>query len=227
MSTRNFSEVTLYLGYALLGISLLIGCLRFRRLSNDQFTLWLLVVFAAVTELISRVLWSFKVSNLFLYHIYCVAEFSLLIILYRRNLKGLIHPHFFTSLIAAFILFAVVNTLFFQNLRQFNSNVMFVECLVLIILSILYFFKELRDLEHRNLEKVPMFWINASVITYFSGTLVLFYAVNDLIPVPLKDQGIVWGVHALFNIFHYGLYSVALGIKGKTESRNDSYEFNR
>jgi hypothetical protein len=62
-----------------------------------------------------------------------------------------------------------------------------------------------------------MFWINISVLTYFSGAFVLFHVANDLIPEPLKIRGVIWGVHSLFNIVHYSLYAVALWIVPERE----------
>ncbi|MDJ1506578.1 hypothetical protein [Xanthocytophaga agilis] len=123
------------------------------------------------------------------------------------------------AVMIAFALFAIINTVFFQSLKQFNSHTIFVECILLIVLAILYFYKELRDLENRHLERVPMFWINASVLTYFSGSLVLFYVANDLISESMKTKGVIWGTHALFNIVHYILYAIALLIRNQEKTR--------
>lgn len=117
------------------------------------------------------------------------------------------------SVMALFVMFALINTLFFQSLEEFNSHVTFVESLSLIVFAILYFYKMLRALEHRRLERVPMFWINMSVLTYFSGALILFHVANELIPLPLEERGAIWGTHAVFNIVHYFLYGVALWVK--------------
>jgi hypothetical protein len=208
-----FFETVLYGGYFFLAASTLVGVIRFRKLNGDQRILLTLLFNAVIVELAGRILWMNEWSNLFLYHFYAVAEFLLLSTLYSRHLNGLIKPLYIKSLMIAFLIFAVVNSLFFQSLKQFNSNVTFIEGLLLIVLSIVYFYKLLRDLDHKKLERVPMFWINMSVLTYFSGALILFHVANDLIPLPLKERGAIWGTHALFNVVHYCLYGIALRVQ--------------
>lgn len=217
MELTSFFETAVLAGQCLVALCLLIGILRFKALNTEQRILFTLIGLTGLVELTSRILWMNKISNLFLYHIYAVVEFSLLSILYVRHLKGLIKPVYIEVVIAGFVLFAILNSIFFQSLRQFNSNVTFTECLLLIILSILYFYKLLRDLNHKKLEYEPMFWISMSVLTYFSGALILFHVANDLIPIPEKERVAVWGVHALFNIVHYLLYGVALLVHPDTK----------
>jgi hypothetical protein len=85
----------------------------------------------------------------------------------------------------------------------------------MIVLAMIYFYKLLRDLKHKNLERVPMVWINMSVLTYFSGALMLFYVSNELANMPPEDRVVVWGTHAVFNVVHYALYAVALLVKAE------------
>lgn len=207
-----FFEIVLIIGYISIIVSFLIGVFRFVSLSNDQRLLLILICLTIFVELVARALWKIYMNNLFLYHFYSVIEFFLLATLYKKHLEGLLKPIWMNILIAVFVVFAVLNTLFFQGLAQFNSNVTFIECLLLIALSLLYFYKLLHDMEYRALERNPMFWVNISVLTYFSGALVLFHVANDLIPEPLKVRGAVWGVHALFNVVHYILYAMALWV---------------
>ncbi|GHN02228.1 hypothetical protein WSM22_37170 [Cytophagales bacterium WSM2-2] len=212
MSPVLFFEKAVIAGQVLVVVCLLIGIYRFRRASKDQKIVLALVFLAFIVELAARILWTYKMNNLFLFHLYAVGEFTLLMFLYIAHLNGLIKPVLMRGLLVAFIVFAISNTLFFQNLKEFNSNVTFIECLLLILLALLYFYKLLRDLNHRKLQQVPMFWINMSVLTYFSGALILFHVANDLIPLPEKELGAIWGTHALFNIVHYLLYAIALNL---------------
>lgn len=217
METLRFFETARTAVYVMIGICLLIGAIRFRRLQYEQRLLFYLICATAVVEAASTLLWKANMNNNFLFHIYAVTEFTLLAFIYRRPLDGLIKSIYMNALIVTFILFAIGNTLFFQSVRQFNSHVTFAEGLLLIILALMYFHKMLRDLEYRQLESNAMFWISTSVITYFSGALVLFHVANDLIPESLKVRGVVWGVHALFNVVHYVLYTIALYVKpGRT-----------
>jgi hypothetical protein len=213
VSTAVFFSTAVLTGQGFLALALLVGLFRFKRLAYEQRLLYYLVVTASAAELLSEILWRLKVNNLFLNHFYAVAEFSILGMLYARHLDGLIKPIYIRGVVLAFGLLALINVIFFQGLETFNSNVTFAESLLLILLAMLYFYKLLRYLEHRVLQHVPMFWINMSVLTYFSGALILFHVANELIPLPKDEIEAIWGTHALFNIVHYALYVVALWVK--------------
>ncbi|MFY8037118.1 MAG: hypothetical protein ACOVMQ_08125 [Cyclobacteriaceae bacterium] len=215
-----FFQKALVAAYFFVGLAWLVGLFRFRQLNTDQRILFALICVAVVTEVCARILWNFQLNNLFLYNLYIVIEFLLLCLIYSHPLAKMIHVKYFYFAMGSFVLFAVVNALFFQSPHQFNSHVNFTECLLLMLLAILFFYQETRDLVHRHLLRTPLFWINASVITYFSGALVLFYVANDIIPMTLKERGVVWGVHALFNIVHYALYTVALTVNAAQEKVN-------
>ncbi|MDJ1485702.1 hypothetical protein QNI19_35065 [Cytophagaceae bacterium DM2B3-1] len=218
MENFVFLEITRWIVHLLILACILIAILRFRTLQFEQKIVFYLLSITLPVELVSVWLWKVHINNNFIFHFYTVAEFLLLAIIYRKHLNTLIKSVHVLAVMIAFVLFAVINTVFFQSLKQFNSHTIFVECILLIVLAILYFYKELRDLENRHLERVPMFWINASVITYFSGSLVLFYVANDLISESMKTKGVIWGTHALFNIVHYVLYAIALLIRNQEKT---------
>lgn len=213
MDAQTFFDIAVIGSYFFLTAACFIGFIRFKSLGNDQLILLLLLAISVAVELVGRILWKFSLGNLFLYHFYSIAEFTLLGTLYKRNLTGVVKSVYSTSIIALFIIFAVVNTIFFQRLKEFNSNVTFAESLLLIVWALLYFYKLLRDMEHRQLQRVPMFWINMSVLTYFSGAFLLFHVANELFTFPKEEIAILWGTHALFNIVHYFLYGIALWVK--------------
>jgi hypothetical protein len=206
----DFFDTALVLNYVSIVSAFAVGVFRWKSQNRDQHLLMLLLCLVLLTEVAGKILWHLGKNNLFLYHFYCVGEFTLLALLYERNLVGLIESFYIRMLIGIFVSFAVVNTLFYQPLTEFNSNTTFVGSLLLIILSMLYFYKLLRDLEHRKLERVPMFWINMSVLSYFSGALMLFHVANELIPLPEEERTAIWGTHSVFNIVHYVLYAIAL-----------------
>jgi hypothetical protein len=217
LTAQDFFNYALLLNYLSILLALLAGVVKLKALEKDQRLLFSLILLVSVVEISGRILWYFSKNNLFLYHFYSVAEFLLLGLLYKRNLNGLIRPKHMNAVMIAFVSFATLNTLFFQSLKQFNSNVTLVESLLLIIFAVLYFYKMLNDLQYKTLERNPMFWINISVITYFSGALVLFHVANDLIPESLKVRGVIWGVHSLFNIVHYALYALAIWVVPEDE----------
>lgn len=220
MTVTDFFEKAALAVHILMVGAIVMGLVKVKSRTGDQLLLLSLIIISGLVELIGRMLWQKSMNNLFLYHFYTIIEFLLLGALYARNLAGLIKPFYMKVLIAAFVMFAVANTIFFQSLKEFNSNVTFVESLLLIVLSLAYFYKLLRDMNHRKLERVPMFWINMSVLTYFSGALLLFHVTNELFTFPKEEIAMLFSTHALFNIVHYLLYGIALWVKPETFTPN-------
>ena len=212
MKSLSFFEVSRGIFHLLLVGDIAIGTFNYNKLIGDQKIVYYLLICTSIVEVVTVLLWRLKRNNNFVYHFYSVTEFLLLGTLYVRHLKLWIKPVYLQSVIILFIMFAVTNTLFFQNLKEFNSHTTVVESVLLILFGMLYCYYWLKHGGHQPLKRVPMFWINTSVLAYFSGAMILFHVVNDLVPQPLKERQLIWGVHSLFNIAHYFLYGVALWV---------------
>ncbi|MGB3467946.1 MAG: hypothetical protein WBA74_21855 [Cyclobacteriaceae bacterium] len=217
MITQEHINQILLIPYIFIGVSLIAGLLTYQRHDKIQRLVFVLVAITAATEILSKILWYRKINNLAVFHIYAVIEFMMIMLIYEKAFK--VQEHRFSLFrigIGSMILFAIFNTLFLQSLYQFNSNVITVSALILTLLSLLYFYKLLKEISHISLERQPIFWINVGILIYFSSSLVFFLASNSLAGQSIKIRGIAWGMHAIFNVFHYIAFSIALWVKPRT-----------
>ena len=216
MSKEVFESVTL-VAFILLFLPLIISILRSKSLNSSQRKLSILVLCIVITETTSRLLWYQKINNLPVYHFYIIIEFLLILYIYRGELSELFSKLFFIVLGIGFILFSVINTLFFQYLNTFNSNATTLLGVLVIFLALSYFYALLKEVKYSELETNPMFWINSGFLIYFSSNLILFFINNNMFKGSTEASYLLWGLHAIINIVLTIFYTIALWVNPKKQ----------
>ncbi len=214
MSKELFDSLRLISSFIVV-IPLILSIFKLKSLSEIQLKLFYLLIIVFIVEFIANILWYQKINNLPLYHFYAVIEFVLIINIYRIVLTKIFPKKFFIILGVAFTVFAVVNTVFFQNLNTFNSNVTTLLGIIVIFLSLSYFYALLKEVKYSALETNPMFWINAGFLIYFSSNLILFFINNNMFQGSTEASYLVWGLHAIVNIVLTIFYTIALWVSPK------------
>jgi hypothetical protein len=79
--------------------------------------------------------------------------------------------------------------------------------LMLIVFSLIYFYKLLNPLKYVAIEKQGLFWINAGVLFYSSVNIFLFMLLTQI---PANDRPNYYIINSLTNIIANTLYSVGL-----------------
>lgn len=168
-----------------------------------------LIYFSACIEIISAILWWQEENNLPLLHIFVVVEFILIGWMYQLHLYKLYNRYLIPVLIVAFSIFSIINSLFIQSIYTFNTYARPIGNLLFIIFAISYYYKLLKELKIRYLERNPMFWINTGILIYFSGSLFLFIFSNYLLK-QTQLNNLFWSIHAGLNVFINVLYAIGL-----------------
>ncbi len=215
MSITLFENLT-WAAFIFLFAPLVISIFRFKFFNFSQKRLLLLILVTVLVEVISRVLWDKRMNNLSVYHFYTIIEFLLIVNIYRKELSILFSKLFFTIMGILFTVFAIVNTLFFQDLNTFNSNATTVLGLLVIFFALSYFYALLKEVKYSALENNPMFWVNSGFLIYFSSNLILFFINNNLFKGGSNEAGyLIWGLHAIVNIVLTIFYIIALWVNPK------------
>jgi len=193
-------------------LPLLIAIWKYYRLSTMQRKLFYLIVLFFITELIANILWYQKKNNLSVYHFYSIIEFGLIVNIYKDELKKIFPKRFFTTLVIGFTVFAIVNMSYFQGLKTFNSNATTLLGVLVIFLSLSYFYALLKEVKYTSLERNPMFWLNAGFLIYFSSNLLLFFINNSMFTKADEVSYLVWGLHAIVNIVLVIFFIIAIWV---------------
>jgi hypothetical protein len=109
----------------------------------------------------------------------------------------------------AIVLFYAKNILEYPSVSVTSLSVL------LIVLSLIYFFELLNPLEFVHIEKQGLFWINAGVLFYSAVNIFLFMLLNQI---PKKDIADYYMIHSVTNIIANILYSIGLLCKPQKTS---------
>lgn len=195
--------IVAYFSSASVLIPLVLAILQWRRLPVDIAPFRWLLVACAITELASfgssQV---FSIPNLYLGDIYMFLQFSLLLYIFSLQFE---RKAVFRVLYAALVVFYVINLLLFKNLSISTA----VSSLVLIIVSIIFFYKLLNELKVSDIHRLPILWISFAALFYYSGTLFIFLSRNYLEGVP-DSYIMIWIAHNIINIIKNLLFAFAL-----------------
>ena len=199
-------------------IPLLIICIRFKRFNTTYKLLSLLLICAGILSFIAYILHGKKLNNMLISHVYTIIEYLFWSLIYMRLFANNTIKKLIITSIGIVITFTILNIILWQPLEIYNSYSKSLESGFLVCFSIGWLYKVFVDQSIKRLETHPVFWINAGVLIYFSGSFLLFIMNNFLMEIPLIEFFEAWALHGIFIMIHYLFISIGLWlIKHKKE----------
>lgn len=185
-----------------------ISLINLRKINLYLKPIFLLLTVNVAFEIVNVISASLHQSNNYILHYYTVLEFGLISLFYSFFFKNYFNTIFITLLIPIFFFAAFLDYKVYGLYSIYNFSPS-VECIILIIYSLFFFYYALKKLIFENLLSTPAFWINTAILFYFCGNLILFIFSNYLAKSDPAIYGILWGmIHTFFNI----LFNVILTV---------------
>lgn len=120
-------------------------------------------------------------SNIWLYNIFVIFEFPLLILWYRSFLSGSKTRKGLIWLIAAFFIFAGINSWFFQPLRDEFQSFNFILGAICVIMSIILYFNEVLHTEKiLFIQRGLLFWVSVGFLFFYASAIPIMIMGNVL-----------------------------------------------
>lgn len=193
------------------------AALRWRTLASTLRPLAILTLFALFTEVLCRVLWVFKLSNLFVWPIYISVEFGLLIWLYSQIIGSrLLYQSRWGLAIGLGGLAALEGIMRASQPFLVDNAVRLLESLIIIFLTLAYYHVSLRRLSTAYIWQEPLFWISTGLLFSFAGNFLIYTFVNFAFYYHRHLAIQLWVVHAALNSLLYCAYAYALWISPKS-----------
>lgn len=184
---------------------------RYKYLDKSLKNLAQLVFFALSIEIISRVFWLYKVSNLFLWPLYISVEFGLLLWIYSRELNIRFLKRGRVAIILVFCAYIVYRTLHASSkITQIDNGGRLLESIVVLLLVMAYFSKLYAAQPLHKLWNNAMFGVSAGLFIFFSGNFLIFLFINFILQYSQKLNYQVWVIHGILNGILYLSYTFAL-----------------
>lgn len=187
---------------------IVIGMVRYYRF---PYYLRVMVVFALVSGItnVACILMANRGSNnMPFFHFFTVASFIICSLFYKEVLAGTKVEKGIVPIILAFLAFATVSTICWQGFLEFNSFTLTFETVVMIVYSLLLFYKLLGSDLNNSKSNAPLIYINVAFFLYFCGSLFLF-AFPQLLTAPKWVYSIGWIIHGILVLLMYAFFSIA------------------
>ncbi len=182
---------------------------------SDRLVRWIAIL-AAFSFLADLAVFAMALSGINNYPVgnaYLLVQSLVFLMIYQDALK--MRPAITYLLGGAYTVAFVANYFFVQGPYVVNSYSIVLSSVGFILFSLIYFRQLLINLPETFVHRVPMVWVNSSVLIYFSGNLFTFMLFNYL-------MSSIWILHNILNIIKNILLFVAVWQSQRTTTSSSS-----
>jgi hypothetical protein len=116
-----------------------------------------------------------------------------------------------SGIAVVYTIFSIVNFFFIQDYNVFNSYTILFSCVIFVSYSLAYFRKLLIEIPVTAIHRLPMLWVNISVLQFYTGTVFIFIFNNYLLKAEdVKFHLLTWSLHNILNTTSNILFFVAI-----------------
>ena len=168
---------------------------------------WLSLIWVGVflVEVTGHVTGLFGIRNFWLYNCFDIFFVIGIALVYRQELKSPVLKKTIVVFLAFFAVFALINIIFLQQLRNYNSLNYISGGAFLILLAGAFFWQLYASDDTRRISREPFFWFSAGFLIYFGGS-VPFLGMYNLLIDKYPDFA------ALYQKYVYVFFSILLNI---------------
>jgi|SRR5690349_10560748 len=215
----TFSEIIIVLSHVPILLTVVYAAVFYKQLDYVLKVFSWFIFLSGSIQFTSLAFWYASKNNMPLLHVYVAAGFICLAWFYKTLLNGFINAKIIWLIAILFLLFTIINSLFFQTVLTFNSNALTVESILIIILALFTFRFFLNDIvkesSGRNIKSLH--WINSGLFIYYSSSMLIFYFGAIITNTFSRNNNLVtWLFHSFFSIVMYTCFFIGLWKRSKT-----------
>ncbi len=192
-------------------IPLSIGVFQWNRLSNKLKLVVCIPLTALLADFISLVFLNYQINTWPVLNLFFLIQFSLLFFILSHEENILLKVLFYIC-----FAFAVLNYLFLQTPKTFNSFTAYAGGILIIITALVFLYKLLEERPVEKVQTLPLFWVAFGTLIYHAGTLFLFLFNNYLVAHQPESHQFIWILHNMLNITKNGFLFIALWLSYRT-----------
>ena len=198
--------MSLFVSFFIVFIALLASLALYRQGPSDIY-LRLFPPFLFVVDIIAAILGYLaarRINNMALFNPLTIFQCCFYYFVLYRIIRNPIVRNVAKHLVWIYPLAAGLNILFVQKINTFHSITYSFGGLLVVALSIFYFFELFQRPQALNLTTNPDFWICSGLLFYFSCSFPIYGMANNLSKMP---QFILTNLNSIFNVLDVLLYS--------------------
>lgn len=205
-----FSEFYQGCYYGSLIVAACISLLLFLKADPPFRWLAILVIITLVSEYIAKYLGDKYGNNSIVYHIFTPIEYFFYVNIFYRFFEKKKWNRFLISSIVLLILLEFLNTKYLQSLQEDNTNIMMLENILLVFLSLMLFVNIRTSHTSKNILLEGVFWFNSIVLIYYTFNI-LITGFQGLKVYQFKDPPmVIYEINLLLSAILYLIYALAI-----------------
>ncbi|SEW44376.1 hypothetical protein SAMN05428988_5752 [Chitinophaga sp. YR573] len=215
----NFPEATIVLSHVPILLTVVYAAICYKQLGKELKVFSWFIFLSGIIQFTSLGCWYASKNNMPLLHIYVATGFICLAWFYQTLLKGFIKSKIIWLVAILFLIFTIINSLFFQSIFTFNSNALTVESILIIILALFTYRFFLNDIvkETSRYDIKSLNWINSGLFIYYSSSMLIFYFGSVITSTFTRNLNLyTWVFHSFFSIVMYTCFFIGLWKRSKT-----------
>ena len=201
----------------ILALGILIGIVYYSRLEDVYRLLFLFLIMALIIDQASRYLGTYYGNNLILIPVYGLLELLILSRLYFKFLN-LVKSNIWYIPIGILVLYNFYEIVMFFNAdpKDFNSHSRAFDSLALVIMSIVFFIKQIAA---EDPLKPRFLFLNTIIFVFHSLNAIFYLPLNFLINEDSDVKFHFWAASLILTLIFYSSITYSIWIHGKNRKR--------
>jgi len=182
---------------------------NYRRLDSTLRLMALFCLLSIIPDLVGLITTYLNIvyNSLFLIHLFDIMATVFFTLIYQRAFYKPIFKKMTLIFGITALLALIFNVIFVESIWSYPSVSNTILSVLLIILSLVYFYELLSRQEFTYIEKQGMFWINSGVLFYYAITIFLFMLYKKMSD---ADRPNYYMMQSVMNIIANLIFSVGL-----------------
>jgi hypothetical protein len=204
--------MTIPLQYFAIALGIIVGFIAMiqKRLPRNLWLFPFFLLFTLVVEIIGWQMAEKGEHNSALYNFSSVAATTYYMYLVMHIIHSFKARKVIWMLMIVYVIISLVNIFFVQKMETFHTMTYSLGCLMIVLVSMYYFFELFQVPRAIDLKKEPVFWIVAGLLFYYICSLPILGAVNFLYTFPDFIASSIEQIITILNVLLYSLFTIGL-----------------
>lgn len=203
--------VLIYADFYMPVITLIICLFLWKDVAKNEPVIFLYCLVNTVLFSIADTLAHRHTNNMLFYHFDSLIELWLVSFFILRKITGKSFSTAFWAINLVYTFFFIVNVLFLEPLKVFNSNSAGLSSLIILFLSMYYLLALSKSDDILNFQRLPSFWIISGFLIYNAVSILVLLSYKYFLYIHLpKDGDNLWGVLSVAIIVKFALISTGV-----------------
>ena len=166
-----------FIYYASIVFATIVGLTRYRYLDVALRVILASLIVTLISELSCYIAYAFNRYSLrgTIYHVYGIIDATLLSAYFIYLIKPYRHRKYIIICVVVWLVAGIFNSIFLQPLRALNTNMLMLQSIVFITMSLYYIYSILKNDSTGSIFQYPHFWMSVIWLVFWSSS-VFFWA---------------------------------------------------